>query len=553
MARLGYLQVLRHDYFAVLASQAHSRKFEIPARRGEIFMQNRGETVPVAMNRNLQTLYADTRYVYDTPRIVRELKNITGTDYSEILERTEGYTVLEEEVKRETAKKIKDKQLSGIGLSDNFTRVYPEGVLGAQMIGFVNDDGQGQYGAEEALNDTLAGQPGLLDAETDARGIPIAAEENVQRPSRDGQDAVLTIDRNIQAYAEKALKKGVEETGGESGHVVIMDPNSGEVLAMANYPNYDPNQYEDVQDYQLFRNAATSQQFEPGSGFKVFTMAAGLQSGSITPEETYYDSGSVQVADHRIENAMGGNKTRSMTEIITHSVNTGAVYILKQLGGADDSDTGSITEADKQTLYDYYVNRFRLTDPTGIEQPGEPDLTMHKPSEVGPVNYANMAFGQGITTTMTRMVASMSAVINGGTLHAPSMVDYYRSTNGTTRDITPEVIDENVVSEKTSHQVRTMMETVVEEGGGYATRVEGHRIGGKTGTAQMPRPDGGYYNNRDIGTFTGFAPVENPEYIMMVRVDNPQVPGYAGSAAAGPIFGDIIEWLLRYEGVPPTE
>lgn len=551
VVRLGYLQILRHDHFSVLATESQSRKFEIPARRGKIFMQDRGETVPVAMNRNRKTLYADPRYIYDQSATFRKLEDITGTDYSQHLVDAEGYTVLEEEIPYETAEKIEALGLSGIGLSDNYARVYPEGTLAAQLLGFVNRDGHGQYGVEQALDNTLAGKPGLLAAETNAQGNPITTEENMQTPARNGRDVVLTIDRNIQAIAESALKRGVEETGSKSGHVVIMDPDSGKVVAMANYPAYNPNDYQEVTEYQRFRNTTVSEQFEPGSGFKVFTMSAGLDTGSVSPGDTYYDAGTVEVDDYRIRNAMGGDKTRTMTDVITHSVNTGAVHVLKQLG--NESDGSSITGADKRVLYDYFVNRFRLTKKTGVEQPSEPDFHMNEPDDVSAVNYANMAFGQGITTTMTRMTTSMSAAVNGGTLYKPHIVDYYQTDDTLVRDVTAETVDEQVISSRTSEQIRTMMETVVEEGGGYGARINGYRVGGKTGTAQIPHPDGGYYENRDIGTFTGFAPVENPEYVMMVRMDEPTTPGYAGSAAAGPVFGDIMEQLLQYTGVPPTE
>ncbi len=550
--RLGYLQLLRYDHFSVLATQSQSRKFEIPTQRGGIFMQDRGQLVPVAMNRNLKTLYADTRYIYNQSRVVRELENITGTNYAQELSQADGYTVLEKEMQYETAQKVQELGLSGVGLSDNYTRVYPEGVLGAQLLGFVNQDGTGQYGVEGALDDRLSGTTGLLAAETDARGLPIASEENIQRRARDGQDVVLTVDRNVQAFAESALKKGVKETGAQSGHVVIMDPDSGRVSAMANYPTYDPNTYQNVEDYQRFRNVTVSQKFEAGSVFKPFTMAAGLDSGSVTPNESYYDSGSVQVGDYRITNALGGDEPRTMTEVITNSVNTGAVYVLKQL--SDESDGSHISAADKRTLYNYFTNRFHLARPTGIAQPGEPTLSMDTPDEVSDVNYANMTFGQGISTTMLRMTSSMSAVINGGTLHAPHLVDFYRSTDEKdARNVSKHVVDDNVVSDKTSQQIRTMMETVVERGGGFGARVDGYRVAGKTGTAQIPHPDGGYYEDKEIGTFIGFAPVEDPEYIMMVRMDQPTIPGFAGSVAAGPVFGDIMKQLLHYKGVPPSQ
>lgn len=544
--RLGYLQVIQHDYFSVLADASHMRKFEIPAQRGEVYVQDRGEAVPVAMNRNLQTLYADTRYIYDQPRVVKALEEVLGEDYTQQLNEADGYLQLKKEVTYEDAEAIEAYELSGVGFSDNYVRTYPEGELGAQVLGFVNHDGEGQYGIEGSLDDRLSGTPGLFDAQTDSQGMPLATSENIQIEPQHGQDVVLNIDRNIQAFVEKTLADAAQEMGAESAHAVIMDPNSGAVRAMANYPSFNPNEYTEVEDYERFSNQTVSGSFEPGSGFKMFTMATGLETGAVTPGSTFHDTGSVQVADATIRNAGTAPGQKSMNDVIVDSLNTGIVHVLKQLGGGDIN-----TEA-KATLYEFFTGRFQLSTPTGIEQPSEPELNMHQPSAVGPVEYANMAFGQGISTTMVRMSASMAAIVNGGTIWQPQLVDAYRDGERV-EEVNPKVAQENVISSQTAAQLRAMMEGVVEEGGGYGAQLEGYRVGGKTGTAQIASPDGGYLEGRYIGTFTGFAPVEDPEYIMMVRIDEPDVPGYAGSAAAGVVFGDIMDYLLEYAAVPPSQ
>lgn len=546
IARLGYLQVVRHEHFSVLARQTHLRKFEVAPRRGLIYMQDRGETVPVAMNRNLKVLYADTRYIKDIDETERQLKGLTGKGYRKQLESGKDYVVLEREMEFDLAQKVDEAELPGIGLGDNFVRTYPEGTLAAQVLGFVNADGEGQYGVEGYLDEKLKGIPGLFNAETDTRGIPIATNDNIQVEAVDGADVVLTIDRNIQAKAEAVIKNKVVETQAESGHAIVMEIDTGRVLAMVNYPGFNPNEYSQVSDYGLFTNTATSRQFEPGSGFKVFTMATGLETGGISADESYYDAGSVRVADRVIKNAEGGNRNVSMTDIITYSINTGVIYILEQLGG------GEINDKARKTLHEYFTGRFRLDEKTGIQQTGEPDLHMNSPDESGVVNYANMTFGQGITTTMMRMVASMGGVINDGKMYRPTLVDHIIYADEKVEVNKPELINDKVVSAKTSAQIRGMMETVVTDGGGFGTKLPGYRIGGKTGTAQVPGPDGGYYDDKDIGSFIGFAPMEKPRYIMMVRIDNPVVYGYAGSAAAGPAFGEIMEWLLRYDGVAPS-
>ncbi len=547
LSRLVYLQIIRHDHFSVLAAQTHSRKFEIAPQRGQIYIHDRGRLVPMAMNRNLKLLYADTRYVYDLDAVVAGLKQILGEDYRDKLEAADGYVALEDDIDYHTGQEIQALGVSGIGLSDQYKRVYPEGSLAAQVLGFVNRDGEGQYGIEGWFDGVLKGSFGMYDMETDANGIPIATSDNIQLEPVHGDDVVLTLDRNIQAKVESALKKGVEGTNAKSAHAVIMDPNSGRMLAMANYPTYDPNKYSEVEDYRRFINVASSELFEPGSGFKVFTVAAGLEAGVIDKDETFDDSsGLVRVADAVIRNAgIPHSSNRSMTEIITNSVNTGAVYVLEKFGN------GEINLTARRGLYEFFANRFKLTDSTGIEQSGEPNMSMVDPESVGPVNYANITFGQGIATTMVRMVASMAGIINGGDIYKPYLVDYRIQNDGEVVTTEPEIMAEGIVSSETSETMREMMETVVTDGGGWSINwaVPNHSVGGKTGTAEIPGPDGGYLRGQYIGSFIGFAPVDEPKYLMMVRIDDPRAPGYAGSAAAAPIFADIMEWLVRYGGL----
>ncbi len=543
--RLGYLQVVQYDYFSVLATETHMRKFEIPAQRGNIFMQDRGDTTPVAMNRNRKTLYADTRYIYEMDEVLHHLETVLGEDYSEIIHAADGYVELEREIDYDAAMSLEELEMSGIGLSDNYVRVYPEDSLASQVLGFVNGDGKGQYGIEEFLNDKLSGQPGMFDARTDSRGIPLATDDNINTKPKPGADVVLSIDRNIQAFTEAALEEGIEKYDADSGHVIIMEADTGAVLGMANAPSFDPNQYAEVDDYSLFQNSTVSSQFEPGSGFKMFTMAAGLDDGAVSPDDTYEDTGAVNVAGSRISNVLAPQGETSMTTVIVSSLNTGAVHVLEQLGG------GEINSQAKQKLHDYFKQQFRLGEPTGIEQPGESVASMHEPGSVGQVEYANMAFGQGVATTLVRMTVSIGALVNDGTMYKPRLVDYYIDGDDVVHS-QPEVVADDVVSPATSRQLREMMQEVVESGGGYGTQIEGYKIGGKTGTAEVPDPDGGYFEDRYVGTFTGFAPVDDPKYVMTVRLDNPRASGYAGNQA-GEIFGDIMRQLIGYGGIPPTD
>ena len=549
--RLVHIQLVQHEYFSVLASQSHNRKFEIAPQRGMIYMYDRGEPKPIAMNRSQKSLYVDTRYIFDSNRAIEGLKSVLGVDYSEDIADGDGYVLLEEEISLEEAEAVTDLDISGIGISDSYKRVYPEGTLGAQALGFVNSDGDGQYGIEGYLDESLRGVPGVFDIETDANGNPIATGDNVQTQPIDGNDVILTIDRNIQSRVEAILEQGVDDLGAKSAHAIVMEADSGRVLSMANYPTFDPNEYSKVEDYRRFINVTTSELFEPGSGFKVFTMAAGLESEAVSADGRFYDEGSVRIDDAVISNVQTErNITRDVSEVIINSINTGALHILKQMGG------GEINSLARASLYEYFVDRFQLTAPTGIEQPGEPNFSMNAPDESSTVNYANMTFGQGIATSMMRMTSSMSAVINGGTLYQPHLVDYQVKPDGTVINNQPEVLAEGVVSPETSAEIRKMMADSVQAGGGYAVnqRVPEHNLGGKTGTAEIPDENGGYKSGSYIGSFIGFAPVDEPRYIVMVRVDEPDtIFGYAGSAAGGPVFGDIMEWLVKYEGVSPSD
>jgi cell division protein FtsI (penicillin-binding protein 3) len=549
LIRLMYIQLIRHDYYVTLANAEHSRKYLIPANRGKIYLTDRGGEIPVVFNTNASILYVDSRFVKDPSNTAKKLAGILGGDakeYQSTIESGGAYVVLNENVDTDKASAIESLELSGVGLGDSTKREYSEGSLAAHVLGFVNNDGEGQYGIEQYFDNFLAGTPGQLNAKTDTRGIPIATNDNVQITPIDGGDIILTVDRNLQAKVETVLKEGTKKYGARSSSAVVINPNTGAILAMANYPTFEPEKYS-TSDINLFSNTAVSNQFEPGSGFKSFSMATGIDTGSITANTTYFDTGVERIDGFSIRNAieMGGRHV-NMTSVITNSINTGVIFVLKQLGG------GSINDKAKNILHTYYRDKFGFGNKTGIELPNEAEGYIPSPSEASNVAYANMTFGQGLTANMVQIVSAYSALVNGGTIYKPYIVREKRSNFGTIEYTESHAVDENIVSHDTSKTLKTMMETVVEEGGGYGTKIDGYRIGGKTGTAQIPDPQGGYFLDKDIGSFLGFAPFENPKIVMFIRIDRPtQAPGFAGSAAAGPMFGEIMDWYLKYYGIPP--
>lgn len=551
LGRLMYLQVIRHAYYKVLANQEQLHKYEINPTRGEIYVQDRGKLQPLVLNRSLKTLYVDTHYVLNREDTARQLAELTGdkaTDYAAAMDTESSYIVLKKQVEPSVAKQIDELQLGGVGLSDAPTRVYPEGSLAAQVLGFVNNDRKGQYGVEEYLNAQLGGTTGLLNAKTDTRGIPIATSDNVQVEPKDGSKVVLSLERNVQAKVEQVLKAGVSKYQSKNASAVVLDVNTGAIVAMANYPTFDPAKYTEVGDYSVFANRAATGLYEPGSVLKVFSMSAGLDTGAVTPTATYTNTGSTQVGDRKIENADDAayRGTQTMTNVITHSLNTGVVEVLRRLGGNDINQTG------KAKLHDYYTNHFLFGKPTGIEVPAEPGGTINPPSS-DDANYANMSFGQGMTATLVQLAAAAAAVVNGGTYYQPHLVDRVIDPSGQVTLTQPVVKNQQIISAQTSAQIKAMMETVVTSGGGTSNKLAGYRIGGKTGTAQIPNPEGGYFNNRDIGSFISAGPLDKPRYVVMVRTDEPHAGGpFAGSAAAAPMAGEIMRWIIGYQGVPPS-
>jgi len=332
----------------------------------------------------------------------------------------------------------------------------------------------------------------------------------------------------------------------------VMDPRNGKIIAMANYPTYNPGEYQRVGDIEVFVNDSISSPYETGSVFKPLAMSLALDSGAVTPGTTYYDTSSVQVDDFTIRNAGASiTATRDMTEVITKSVNTGMVHVLKSL----DGNNSSISDSDKQKLYEFYSGKLRLDRTTGIELAGEALGIFTKPGESSDARYANMTFGQGISVTMLQNLAAEAAVVNGGTYYQPSVISKLIDGDGTTTSHEPKVLESNVISQESSQQIRAMMQTVVESGGGVWAQRSGYKIGGKTGSAQIAdRESGGYIEGAEIGSFVGFGADDEPRYIAMVRMEEPQrtLTPFAGSGAAAPVFADISNWLIDYYGYQPN-
>lgn len=556
--RLFYLQVIKHDYYQRAAMLGQLKEYEIPAQRGTIEAYNGNLVVPIVLNEYKYTLFADPKFIKDPAKTAIAVQKLIGgsaSDYEESMKKDTRYAVLAKKLDRNKKKEIEDLNLKGIGLREVPYRTYPQGSLAAQLLGFVNDEGEGKYGIEQALDAQFRGKPGQLKAITDASGVPLASnKENVLIDPIIGQKVVLTIDIGLQQRLEEALKSGLENAKSESGSAVIMEAKTGKIKAMANFPTYDPAEFSKVEDGAVFNNAVVSAPLEVGSIMKPLTVAAALDQKVIGKETTYYDPGFFQIGDAKVTNIeeVGGAGTKSISDILKQSLNTGATWLLMQMGG------GEINEKARKTWHSYMTERYHFGSPTGIEQGYEAGGSVPDPVDGYGLNiqFANTAFGQGMTATPLQMAAALSSVVNGGTYYRPQLVDATIDNSGTKSEVKPKALRQNVVSASASKSVFELMTYSFSQNHrnyGMATLRPEYSVGGKTGTAQVPKPEGGYYEDRYNGTFMGFVGGNNAQYVIVVRVNEPKIAGYAGSKAAGPIFVNLVNVLIDGFGVNPRQ
>jgi cell division protein FtsI/penicillin-binding protein 2 len=553
--RAFYLQIIRHDYYVEAAKSDQLKEYEIPAARGLILAKNGDQTVPIVLNQKLYTIYADPALVKDAERGAETLALALGgrpEDYESKLKKDKTrYVILAKKVDEAKKEQILKKKYPGIAAQETPSRTYPNGQLASQLLGFVNDEAKGAYGVEEALNARLAGEPGQLKAVTDVRGVPLAANSgNILRAPQPGADVVLTVDLAMQKQLENLLKSGLERAKSGSGSALVLDPNSGAVKAMANYPTFDPNEYTKVEDASLFNNNAVSSPLEIGSTMKPLTVAAALELGVVKSDTTYYDPAQWKIDDYTITNVEGGRTPgqRNLSELLNLSINTGATWLLMQMSNPGGTE---INRQGRERWHDFMANHYRFGKATGIEQGYEAPGDVPHPVQgyARDLTYANTTFGQGMTATALQLGAAFAAMLNGGTYYQPRLVESVGD-----EQIKPKVVGTGVVSAKTSEQMRSFMQYVVDNHNirpkfDQAT----YQVGGKTGTAQIADPGGrgGYKENDFNGTYVGFVGGDRPEYVIVVVVREPKIGGYAGGAAAQPMFGDIAHMIINNFGVTP--
>lgn len=545
LVRLFYLQVIRFDHYRTLAIQGQLKEYQIDPQRGRIKAHDGNAVVPIVLNEKKYTLFADPAFVRDKRDAAHKIQRIIGGDvgeYEEKMNEDTRYAVLKKKLSKEQKEQIDELEIKGIGTREAEYRTYPQGEMAAQLLGFVNDEGEGRYGVEQYLDGRLRGRPGQLKAITDARGVPlVSSKDNIIVEPESGEDVILTIDISMQKQLEETLKAGLERARSASGSAVIMEADTGAVKAMANFPTYNPSEFFNVEDASVFNNAVVSEPLEVGSVMKPLTAAAALNQGAVNRNSTFYDPSRLVVDTETVSNIEedGGPGTKSVADILQLSLNTGATWLLMQMGG------GTINEQARMTWHGYMTERYGFGYQTGIEQGYEADGYVPDPMDGFGLNiqYANTSFGQGMSATPLQMAAALSSIVNGGTYYRPRLVDAYVTPDGTEHIVQPDVVRRGVVSPEVSQVMVELMEYTARRNR-YTTPLDNYLIGGKTGTAQITRPEGGYFEDRYNGTFVGFVGGDRPQYVIVVRVNDPGIPGYAGSQAAAPVFGNIVNALV---------
>lgn len=545
--KLFNLQIIHGAQTRANAEDLHSIYKTLEPSRGEIKITDKisSQILPVATNKKTYSVYVVPNEIKNTTSTAATLGSILGMDQKDILPKLswfeKKYVSIKKNITDAERSEIEKSKIIGVNFDTEYARLYPEQNLLSHVLGFVGynkeDKKVGLYGLERYLEKSLAGELGYISQEQGLGGSWIFGSKRQTLPARDGENVVLTIDKTIQFKAESILKETVTKHGADSGSIIVADPKTGSILAMAGYPDFNPNEFSKVVNSQIFSNEATVGVYEPGSTFKAITMAAALDAGKITPETTYTDTGEIKIDKYTIKNAEGGARgVQTMTQALDLSLNTGAIFALNQIGNAE---------------FFKYVKRFGFGNPTGIQLPESSGNIDNLKGSVQ-INYFTASFGQGISVTPIQMVQAYGALANGGKMMAPYIVQSVINQDGSFKNTEPKVISQPI-SEKAANVVSAMLVDVIENGFGKKAAVPGYFLAGKTGTAQVPRKDGkpGYEADDNIGSFIGYGPVEDPRFVILVRVDHPRDVKFAESTA-GPAWGQMASFILNYLQVPPT-
>jgi len=554
LIRLFDRQVIQRDNFAQEAEKQYYTKIDQPAKRGEIYIQdkdsqnlideNKSGLFPVATDLELFNVMVIPRNVLDKKDTAQKLASVLGQEEKALFETIDVdkpyIPPLKKRISKEDADKISALNLKGVYLEGQYSRFYPENEFMAQVLGFVDYESRGRYGIEEYYDGVLKGEGGELTGLKDNMGRIIKVQQSA--PGKDGASLVLTIDRTIQYMVEKKLKEAQEKYGAEGGSIIIADPKTGAILSMASTPSYNPNTFNEVdKDSQsIFLNPAVCLSWEPGSIFKPVIVSAAVDLKRLEPDSKPDDipggfKNFITVDGYEIHNSLDKNfGYETVTQILENSDNVGMVYVADKVGNEDLSN---------------YLKKYGFGAKTGVDLSGEASGQVIPVKKWRDVNRATISFGQGISATPLQIISAYVDIANKGNSAKLHIVDKIIENNGEENEVDP-AESQKIISDETAKKVTEMLVSVVENGHGKKAKVEGFRVAGKTGTAQIPKSDGGYEENQHIGSFAGYAPADDPKFVMLVKLNKPKNVEWAESSAA-PVFGEIASWLLNsYFKVP---
>lgn len=545
VVQMSYIMVFCSEYYLARADDLHERERSIKASRGRILDAN---GVVLASNKTVCTISVIHSQIKDPERVIKILCEELGLTDEEVRKRVEKVTSIERiktNVDRDVGDRIRNYALEGVKVDEDYKRYYPYGSLASKVIGFTGSDNQGIVGLEVKYDSWLSGDSGKILTLTDSRGVELEGMQENRKEPVAGMDVTLSIDYNIQMYAQQLANKALEEKQAKTVSIIVMNPQNGEIMAMVNAPEYDLNNPYELnfepetvvtgQAYQdllngMWRNKCINDTYEPGSTFKMITATAALETGAVTLDSQYYCPGYKIVEDRRIRCARTtGHGAQDFTHTVMNSCNPAFIEWGLRVGTDNYFD---------------YMGKLGILEKTGIDLPGEASTIMHKKENVGQVELATMSFGQSFQITPMQLLRAASAIINGGTLVTPHFAVKASDAEGNNVKIFEYETKENAIKKETSDTMKGILEKVVSEGGGKNAYIEGFSIGGKTATSQkLPRGNGKY-----ISSFIGFAPVDNPQVIAMCIIDEP-VGVYYGGTIAAPVVRQLFENILPYMGI----
>lgn len=544
IGRLGYLMLLRADYYSEKAQDLHERERSIKAARGKILDCN-GKVL--ADNKTVCTISVIHSQIKEPEKVIDVLTEELGLERDQVKKRVEKNSSIERiktNVDKQTGDKIREYDLTGVKVDEDYKRNYPYGNLASKVLGFTGSDNQGIVGLEVKYESILKGTDGQILTMTDARGVELSDTGEGRKEPVSGKNLILSLDANLQEYAQQAAYQALEQKQADSVSIILMRPGNGEILAMVNVPEYDLNDpfnlkkstngmsQQEIQDERnkMWRNGCINDTYEPGSTFKIITASAALEEGVVTPEDTFSCPGFRIVDDRRIRcHKTTGHGSETFVQGVMNSCNPVFIEVGQRLG----------TDA----FYRYF-QQFGLLEKTGIDLPGEAGTIMHQKKDIGPVELATISFGQSFQITPIRLAATVCSLINGGHQITPHFGVEVREDDGTLLETLSYKEGKQIVSEQVSKTMRTILEKVVSEGGGKKAYIEGYHIGGKTATSEtLPRSA-----NKYISSFLGFVPAEDPRILGICIINNPQGVYYGGTICA-PVMRMVFENILPYLGI----